>query len=61
MGEDSPHPQTQLAGKKKVHLDIDTEKDTFFEAHDAIERNPGKLPIYEMPIVFYSNLVTGPS
>ena len=59
--EDSPFPQIQLAGKNKVQLHVDAEKDTLFEAHDVIRRDMGKFPIYEMPTTFYSTLVAGPS
>ena len=44
-----------------MSFDIATEKDTFFEAKDAIGRNPGKSPIYEMPSAFDSLLEAGPS
>ena len=60
-GEYIPHPQILLAGKKKVQFDIDAKKDTFFEAHNLIERNLGKSPIYEMPTALDSSLEVGPS
>ena len=50
-----------MVGKKKAPFDIVAERDTFFEARDAIGRNPGKSPIYEIPFVFYSSLEVGPS
>ena len=55
-GEDKPLPQVRLAGNKKDPFDIATESDTFFEARDAIERNPGKSHVYEMPSAFDSSL-----
>ena len=60
-GDDVPCPQIQLAGKKKVQLDVDAKRDTFFEARDAIGRNLGKLHVYEMPTTFDSTSVAGPS
>ena len=59
--DDGPITQVQLVGKKRVQFDIDDERDTFFEAHDAIRRDPGKLSVYEMPPFSYSTLVVGPS
>ena len=44
-----------------MSFDIATEKDTFFEARDLIERNHGKSPRYEMPSGFDSSLEVGPS
>ena len=41
---------------KKVAFDIAMEKDTFFEAKHAIERNPGKLLIIDMPFAFDPSL-----
>ena len=41
-GEDGPRLQVRLDGKNKASFDIATEKDTFFEARDAIGRNHGK-------------------
>ena len=38
-----------------------TEKDTFFEAKHAIERNQGKSPIVEMPYAFDPSVEEGPS
>ena len=52
---------SQLAGKKKAHFDIATKRDTFFEAHEVIGRNPGKTPIFGMPSTFDSLLEAGPS
>ena len=60
-GEDSPHPQIRLAGKKKVHFDIDAEKDTFFQTRDLIGRNPIMSPIYKVPTTFDSSLEATPS
>ena len=44
-----------------MQFDVDTERDTFFEAHDAIRRDLGKFYVYEMPPIFYSTLVEVPS
>ena len=60
-GEDGPRPQIQLARQKKVLFDINAEKDTFFEARNAIGRNLGKLLAYEIPTTFDTTLVAGPS
>ena len=60
-GDDGPFQQVQLARKKKVAFDIVTEKDTFFEAKHAIGRNPGKLPIIDMPSAFDPSVEAGPS
>ena len=60
-GEDILIPQVYLAGKKKLQLDVNMEKDTFFEARDHMRRKSGKLPVYEMPTAFYSTLEAGPS
>ena len=38
-----------------------TKRDTFFEARDAIGRNPGKTPIFGMPSTFDYSLKVGPS
>ena len=57
IGEYNLFPQIQLAGKKKVQFDVDAERDTFFEAHDAIRRDPGKLLVFDLPPIFYSTLV----
>ena len=50
-----------MDGKKKVQFDIVTERDTYFEAREAIGRNPGKTPIFGMPSTFDSSLEAGPS
>ena len=34
---------------------VDIERDTFFEACDAIRSDPGKLHVYEMPPFFYQS------
>ena len=60
-GDDSPFPRIWFDWKKKVQFDVDAERDTFFEAHNAIGRNPGKFHIYEMPIAFDSTSILGPS
>ena len=44
-----------------MQFDVESELDMFFEAHDTVRRDLGKLPIYEMSLVFYSTLVVGPS
>ena len=54
--EDIPIPQVQLAGNKKVQFDVNVEKSTFFEGWDEICRKLSKLPIYEIPTTFDSNL-----
>ena len=60
MGEDGPRPQIWLDGQKKEPFDITTEKKTFVGAWDAIGRNLGKSPVYEMPYAFDSSLEVGP-
>ena len=60
-GDDGPWKQVWLAGKKKVAFDVVTEKDTFFEAKQAIKRNPSKLPIIDMPSTFDPSMEVGPS
>ena len=60
-GEDGPWQQVCLTGKKKVAFDIAMEKDTFFEAKHAIERNPGKLPIIDMSSAFDPTVEVGQS
>ena len=60
VGDDGLIPQVQLDGKKKVQFNVDTKRDTFFEARDAIRRYSGKLFVYEMPHAFDSTLVAGP-
>ena len=47
--------------KEKGEFDIVTEKDTFFGEKNAIGRNPGKLPIIEMPYAFDPSVEAGPS
>ena len=42
-------------------FDIEMEKDTFFEAKQAIGINPGKLPIIDMPSTFDPSVEVGPS
>ena len=46
--------------RRKCSL-ISTQRETFFEACDAIRRDPGKLHVYEMPTGFDSILVAKPS
>ena len=60
-GEDRSFTQIQLAGKKKVQLNFDHEKETLVEMHDVIRRDMGKLPIYEIPTSFDSTSIVGPS
>ena len=60
-GDDGPWLQVLLAGKKQVTFDIAPEKDTFFDAKNKIGRNPGKLPIVDMPFAFYPSIEGGPS
>ena len=60
-GEDSPFPQVRFAEKKKVQFDVNTDKDTFFEAHDEMRINSGKLLVYEMETAFDSNMIERPS
>ena len=38
-----------------------TKRDTFFEAREALGRNPGKTPIFGMPSTFDSSLEVGTS
>ena len=59
--EDGLRPQVQIAGKKKAQFDITIERETFFEAHEVLGRNPGKTPIFGMPYAFDSLLDVGPS
>ena len=59
--EDGPLPQVWLAGKNKASFDITTERDILFEVQDAIERNPSKSPVYEIPSTFDSSLDAWPS
>ena len=51
----------RLSIKNKSHFDIVTERDTFFEAYEALGRNPGKTPIFGMPSDFDSSLEVGAS
>ena len=51
----------QLVGKKKALFDIATKRDTFFEPHEVLGRNPGRTPIFGMPDGFDSSLEFGPS
>ena len=60
-GDDGPWLQFQLTGNKKVTFDIAIGKDTLFDAKNAIGRNPGKLPIVDMPFDFDPSLEAGPS
>ena len=60
-GDDGPWQLVRIVGKKKVAFDVATEKDTFFEAKQAIGRNPGKLPIIDMPLSFNPSIEAGPS
>ena len=50
-----------MARKKKAPFDITTERDTFFEARDAIGRNPCKSHVYEIHPAFDFSLEAGPS
>ena len=43
-----------------MQFNVDAKKETFVEVDDAIRRDMGKLPIYEMPPIFYSTFVAGP-
>ena len=47
-GDDGLQQPIRLASKKKIAFDITIEKQTFFKAKQAIERNPGKLSIIDM-------------
>ena len=51
-GDDGPCQPIILDSKKKVAFDIVTKQDTFFEAKQVVGRNPGKLPIIDMPFAF---------
>ena len=59
--EDGPRQQVRFTRNKKVACYIVMEKDTFFEAKHAIERNPCKLPIIEMSSSFDPSVEVGPS
>ena len=60
IGDDGPRQHVQLDGKIKVAFYIATEKYTFFGAKNAIGRNPGKLPIIDMPFAFDPSVKAGP-
>ena len=60
IGDDGLWQQVRLTGKKKVAFDIVTEKDTFFDAKNVIRRNPGKLPIINIPSTFDPSVEAGP-
>ena len=60
-GNDGLRQQVWFTSKKHISFDIVTEKDTFFEAKHAIGRNPGKLPIIDMPFAFDPSVEAGPS
>ena len=59
--DDGPWLQVRLTGKKKVAFDIATKKDTLFDAKNDIGINMGKLPVVDMPFVFYPSVEAGPS
>ena len=40
--------------QNKFQFEVETEKKTFFEAKDALNKTKGKLLIYEMSPSFYS-------
>ena len=61
IGEYSPFTQIQLSGKKKVQYNVESKRDNFLEAHDAIRGDLGKLHVYEIPNPFDSNSAVGPS
>ena len=61
IGDDGPWFLVQHSGKKKVTFDIVTEKDTFFDAKNAIGRNMGMLPIVDMPFAFDPSVEARPS
>ena len=44
-----------------MKFDVDNESDMFFEAHKTMRGDSSKFHIYEIPHVFYLNLVVGPS
>ena len=41
---------------ENVQFNVDTKKETFFDARDMLNRNTGNLPIFEMPLVFDSKI-----
>ena len=59
--DDGQRQLVRIAGKKKVAFDVVTKKDTFFESKQVIGRNPGKLPIIDMPSAFDPSVEAGPS
>ena len=59
-GDDGPWQPIRIAGKKKVAFDITTEKGTLFEAKQVIGRNPGKMPIIDMPFSFDPSIEARP-
>ena len=60
-GEYGSHQQVLFTGKKKVEFHTMTEKDTFFEAKHAIERNSSKLHVISMSSGFDPSVEVGPS
>ena len=38
--------------QNKFQFEVETEKKTFFEAKDALNKTKGKLPIYDIPLSF---------
>ena len=58
-GDDGPWIQVRLVGKKKVTFDIAIEKYTFFDGKNEIRRNPGKIPIVDMPFAFDPSVEVG--
>ena len=59
--DDGPWIQVWITSNKKFAFDIAMEKDTFFDAKNEIGRNPGKLPIVDMPFAFNPSTEVGPS
>ena len=60
-GDDGPWLQVRITSKKKAAFDIVTKKDTFFNAKNGIGRNPGKLPIVDIPFAFDPSVEARPS
>ena len=60
-GDDGPLPNICLVAQKKVQFDVHIEKETFFDTRDMLNRNTGKLPIYEMPPIFDLTTMPGSS
>ena len=60
-GADRPLINVRPAGQKKVQFDVNAEKETFFDTRDMLNRNTGKLPVYEIPPVFNSTKLSGSS